>query len=113
MIEEAISFIMDKVMMVSLFSAIIIFTWIAIKSRSARTFQFQISLFLLIWICGELFHVLDPQILEKSDQMDGVSHLIHLAAMIIFAMIILLRFFYSKRTEKNIADGDHADFYLD
>ena len=36
-----------------LFVALGIFVWLAWRSRSVKSFQFQISIFLLIWIGGE------------------------------------------------------------
>ena len=41
-----------------LFVALGIFVWLACRSHSVKSFQFQISIFILIWIGGEIMTTL-------------------------------------------------------
>lgn len=91
-----------------LFVALSIFIWLAVRSRGITTFQFQIAIFILIWILGEIIGVLQEyQIIILSpffDQLPDISLQIHLSSMIFLSVMLWIRFYYSERRQKKLID---------
>ena len=89
-----------------LFVALGIFVWLAWRSRSVKSFQFQISIFLLIWIGGEFMTTLhESGLFDVPYELHGLGMQIHLVSMILFASIIFVRFYYSYRAGYNIIES--------
>ncbi len=103
-------FIMDNITTMLLFVALGLFGWLAIKSRNIRNFQFQISIFIIIWTLGEIASVLrDSKIIVPSPIQSDVGLEIHVISMFFFSMMLWLRFYYSQRNgKKMIEDVDAA-----
>lgn len=103
-------FIMDNITTMLLFVALGLFGWLAIKSRNIRNFQFQISIFIIIWTLGEIASVLrDSKIIVPSPIQSDVGLEIHVISMFFFSMMLWLRFYYSQRNgKKMIEDVDTA-----
>ena len=93
-----------------LFVSLGIFGWLAIKSHNIRTFQFQISSFIIIWIAGEIVNVI-IRINEIDHGIEDIGMQIHLVAMVLFAVLIWTRFYYSRRAGKKIVN-ESSDYYL-
>ena len=91
-----------------LFIALSIFIWLAVRSRGITTFQFQIAIFIIIWILGEIIGVLQEyQIIILSpffDQLPDISLQIHLSSMIFLSVMLWIRFYYSERRQKKLID---------
>jgi hypothetical protein len=92
-----------------LFIALSIFIWLAVRSRGITTFQFQISVFIIIWILGEIVGVLQEyQIVMLSsifNWLPDISLQIHLLSMIFLSVMLWLRFYYSERRQKRLIDN--------
>jgi hypothetical protein len=95
-----------------LFIALGIFIWLAVRSRGITTFQFQISVFIIIWILGEIIGILQEyQIVILSsifNWLPDISLQIHLLSMIFLSVMLWIRFYYSERRQKRLID-DVAD----
>jgi hypothetical protein len=91
-----------------LFIALSIFLWLAVRSRGITTFQFQIAIFILIWILGEIIGVLQEfQIIILSpffNQLPDISLQIHVSSMIFLSVMLWIRFYYSERRQKKLID---------
>jgi hypothetical protein len=91
-----------------LFIALSIFIWLAVRSRGITTFQFQIAIFILIWILGEIIGVLQEyQILILSpffNRLPDISLQIHLSAMVFLSVMLWIRFYHSERRQKKLID---------
>src|SRR4029079_2742077 len=86
-----------------LFVALGIFVWLAWRSRNIKSFQFQISIFLLIWIGGEFISTLhESGVLYFPYELHDLVMQIHLVSMILFASIIFVRYYISYRAGYNI-----------
>ena len=89
-----------------LFVALGIFVWLAWRSHSVKSFQFQISIFLLIWIGGEFMTTLhESGLFDFQYELHDLGMQIHLVSMVLFASIIFVRFYYSYRAGYNIIEG--------
>ena len=91
-----------------LFIALSIFIWLAVRSRGITTFQFQISVFIIIWILGEIIGILQEyQIVILSpifNWLPDISLQIHLLSMIFLSVMLWIRFYYSERRQKRLID---------
>lgn len=73
--------------------AFILFTRLALRVRTIRSLQFQLSLFLIVWIISEGLRLLDftGLISATADtRLLGLS--IHTVSMVIFALFVVYRF---------------------
>jgi hypothetical protein len=85
--------------------ALSIFGWLTVKTRKIRGFQFQISLFILIWIGGEVVNSLEEGGAIQLFSTNGISMYIHLSAMATFSAMLWTRFYLSQRSGKKMADS--------
>ena len=110
--ESSISGIMSLVLLVLLSAALGIFGWLAASSRNIRKFQFQISIFLIIWIVGEIVDVYLNGKLSLASGIQDTGMQIHVVAMAFFCTMIWLRYYYSHARRTKVVD-DPADYYVD
>jgi hypothetical protein len=97
--ETALLFL-EKSTIFLLVISLAVFSWSALSSRSLRTFQFQMSIFVIIWVVGEIMRFLQE---EKIFTIFGVGDLgavLHTVAMIFFSLMLWIRFYYSRRSGK-------------
>ena len=88
-----------------LFGSLVIFAWLAIKSRSMRSFQFQISVFIAIMVVGGLVDLLlNKGMIKVSSAFQELGFLIHVGSMIFFSMMIWLRYYNSKKSGKKMIE---------
>ena len=91
----------------------ILFGYLALRSRNIRSFQFQISIFILIWMAGELANVLlENGIITVPGFMQEIGYEIHLGSMVFFGVFLYGRYYYSsKRGRKLIENVEIEDFH--
>ncbi len=101
--------LMDSITTMLLLIALGIFVWLAVQSKSIRNFQFQISVFIIIWISGEIAGILqDNGIIVLSPVQADIGLEIHVVSMLFFSMMLWLRYYYSRRSGKKMME-DVAD----
>ena len=91
----------------------VLFGYLAIKSRNIRSFQFKISILILIWMAGELVKVLlENGIISMPRFMEEIGYEIHLGSMIFFGVFLYGRYYYSsKRGRKLIENVEIEDYH--
>jgi len=104
MSQELASFILDNLTLILLLVAIVIFSWLTIKARNVRSFQFQISIFLVVWIIGEVIGFLAGKNIIQLGISNDLSLEVHLSAMTFFCLMLWLRFYTSKRSGKKMIE---------
>jgi hypothetical protein len=77
-----------------------LFSWSAISSRNIRKFQFQMSIFVLIWIAGEIVRVLHEEGIFTIFGRSEVCMILHTIAMLFFSLMLWIRFYYAKKSGK-------------
>jgi bacteriorhodopsin len=81
-----------------------VFVWLTARSRNIRSFQFQISIFIVIWVTGEIVDLLGEEGTKLfSDSETGMY--IHVLAMAMFSAMIWIRFVMSEKKGKKLADS--------
>ncbi len=86
---------------------LVIFVWLAIRSKSIKNFQFQIFVFIAVYILGEIiesnriaiFSVLPPDIGSQ----------IHVGSAIFFTIMVWFRFYYAEKSGKNMVESSSID----
>ena len=112
-VQASISAAMENVLIGLLVVALGIFGWLATISRNIRAFQFQISVFIIIWITGELVDMIQSGKFLAAPGIESAGSQIHLGAMIFFSAMIWLRFISARAKGKKIVDEPPADYFID
>jgi hypothetical protein len=95
---------LDVLTLTLLLIALSIFALIAVRSKNVRTFQFQISIFIVIWILGEAANTLQASGLILPRNLQNFGMQIHLVSMVFFGIMLWVRFYYSERAGKKLKD---------
>ena len=97
--------------LVILFVLLAIFGWLAVKHRNIRNFEFQIFIFIIIYIIGEVIE--DYKIPSLSALSPYLGSQIHIVAAAFLAIILWLRLYHvrgsgSKTVDKleSVTEGD-------
>ena len=80
------------------------FVWLTAKSRNIKSFQFQISLFIVIWIIGELMDLLEEEGSIKLFSGSEIGMYVHILAMAMFSAMLWIRFYTSEKSGKKMVD---------
>jgi hypothetical protein len=100
-------FLQEDMTLVLLLISIGIFGYLALKSRNIRSFQFQISIFILIWIASELTNVLlETGLISLPSSFQEIGYELHVVSMVFFAIFIYGRYLYAYRRGREILDRD-------
>lgn len=106
----SVLFIMSNIAIILLLVALGIFAWLAARDKNVRSFQFQVSIFLIVWILGEITGILQGSGIVIFPALQGAIELeIHTGSMIFFSVLLWLRFFYSERSGKKIVEDLDAN----
>jgi len=86
---------------VLLLATLSIFVWLAARSKNIRSFQFQISIFIIIWVLGGIVYILqDSGTIVVSPLQGDIGLEINVVAVAFLGIMIWLRFYYSQRSRK-------------
>jgi len=97
--------LMNSITTMLLLIALGMFVWLAVRSKNIKTFQFQISIFIIIWISGEISGILqDSGIIVLSPVQGDIGLEIHVVSMVFFSMMLWLRYYYSERSGKKMIE---------
>jgi len=100
---------MNNITIILLLIALGIFVWQAARSKNIRGFQFQISIFLVIWILGEIVGSLEDNGIIVFPALQGNIGLeIHVVSMVLFSLMLWLRFYYSEKSGKKMIEDVDA-----
>jgi hypothetical protein len=96
---------MNNITIILLLIALGIFVWQISRSKSIRSFQFQISIFLVVWILGEIVGNLEDNGIIVFPALQGNLGLeIHVVSMVLFGLMLWLRFYYAERSGKKMIE---------
>ena len=93
---------------------LVIFVWLAIKSKNIKSFQLQISIFIVVYIIGGIIENNNGRIAMFSTLPPEIGSQIHVIAAIFFTIMIWFRFYYAdlrgkKMIEKPNNSNNDAD----
>src|SRR5215467_5213253 len=83
-----------------------IFVWLAARSKDIRSFQFQISIFIIVWILGGVAYILqDSGIIVISPLQGDIGLEINIVSVAFLSIMIWLRFYYFQRISKRMVEA--------
>jgi hypothetical protein len=89
-----------------LLAALSIFVWLAARSKDIRSFQFQISIFIIVWVLGGVAYVLqDSGRIVVSPLQGDIGLEIHVVSVAFLSIMIWLRFYYSQGSRKRTVEA--------
>ena len=93
---------------------LVIFVWLAIRSKNIKSFQLQISVFIAVYIVGGIIENNNGRIAILSVLSPDIGSQIHVIAAIFFTIMTWFRFYYAdlrgkKMIEKPTNSNNHAD----
>ena len=93
---------------------LVIFVWLAIRSKNIKSFQLQISVFVAVYIIGGIIENNNGRIAMFSELPPEIGSQIHVIAAIFFTIMIWFRFYYAdlrgkKMIEKPNNSSNDAD----
>ena len=83
---------------------LIIFIWLAIKSKNIKSFQFQLMVFILMYLVGQIIENNGDSVFFSVLPKDFGSQ-IHVIAAAFFTIMILFRFYYANPRKKKMIDN--------
>jgi hypothetical protein len=86
---------------------LIIFIWLAIKSRDIKSFQFQLMVFILMYFVGQVIENNGDSVFFSTLPKDFGSQ-IHVIAAAFFTIVMLFRFYYANPRKKKMIES-HRD----
>lgn len=95
---------MSDITLILSFIPLIIFIWLALRSKSIKAFQFQISIFIAVYILGEIIE--NNRIAVFSTLPPNIGSQIHIGSAIFFTIIIWFRFYYAEKRGKKMIESN-------
>lgn len=78
-----------------------IFGWLAVRYKNIRNFEFQISIFIILYIIGELLEVNNVTSLSS---LPYIGSEIHVASAVLLLMILWYRLYYVRKSGRRMID---------
>jgi hypothetical protein len=78
-----------------------IFGWLVVRYRNIRSFEFQISIFVILYIAGE---VLEVNNVTSLLSLQYIGSEIHLASAVLLLMILWFRLYYARKSGRRMID---------
>lgn len=89
--------------LVILFMSLAIFGWLAVRYRNIRSFEFQISIFIMVYIVGEIIEDYNNKIPFFS-AFPYIGSQIHLVAAVFLSIILWIRLYFVRKGGRKIVD---------
>ena len=84
---------------------LLIFVWLTLRSKSIKAFQFQISIFIAVYILGEIIENNNNRIAIFSALPPDIGSQIHVGSAIFFTIMIWFRFYYAEKRGKKMVES--------
>jgi hypothetical protein len=94
---------MNDITLALLLGSLIIFGYLAFRSRNIRKFQFQISIFIIVWVIGEIIQ--NKRIVGIIPSPE-IGLVIHASSMVFLTIMLWLRLYFSKKRGKTMIEED-------
>jgi hypothetical protein len=88
--------------LVILFTSLAIFGWLAVRYRNIRSFEFQISIFIIVYIVGEIIE--DYNKMPFFSIFPFIGSQIHLLAAVFLSIILWIRLYSARESGRKIVD---------
>ena len=100
-------FSMGGIALIILFMSLAIFGWLTVRNRNIRSFEFQISVFILVYIIGEIIEDYKIPSLLSSPY---IGSQIHIASAVLLAIIVWLRLYSVRKSGRMIDKLESVEY---
>ena len=100
--DSGFLFSMSGLMLIILFMSLAIFGWLAVRYRNIRSFEFQISIFIMVYIVGEIIE--DYNKIPFFSAFPYIGSQIHLVAAVFLSIILWIRLYSARKSGRKIID---------
>ena len=87
------------VTLIILFMSLAIFGWLTVRNRNIRSFEFQITVFIVVYIIGE---IIEDYKIPSLSSIPYLGSQIHIVSAILLAIILWLRLYSVRKSGKMI-----------
>ncbi|MGC1930710.1 MAG: hypothetical protein WA667_17205 [Candidatus Nitrosopolaris sp.] len=103
-IQSSINFLSygSNLTLIILFASLAIFGWLAIRYRNIKNFEFQIFVFIIVYIVGEILE--DYKIPSLAASLPYLGSQLHLIAAAFLAIILWFRLYYVRSSGRKTID---------
>jgi hypothetical protein len=98
-IDSGFLFSMGGITVIILFMSLAIFGWLTVRNRNIRSFEFQITAFIIVYIIGE---IIEDYKIPSLLSIPYIGPQIHIASAVLLAIILWLRLYSVKKSGKLI-----------
>lgn len=97
--------VMSSITLILLLATLYAFVLLAARSKDIRSFQFQISIFIIIWVSGQVVDILQESgIIVLSPLQGDIGLEIHVVSLVFLSIMLWVRFYYSERSVRRIIE---------
>jgi hypothetical protein len=97
--------VMSSITLILLLATLCAFVMLAARSKDIRSFQFQISIFIIIWVSGQVVDILQESgIIMLSPLQGDIGLEIHVVSLVFLSIMLWVRFYYSERSVRRIIE---------
>ena len=97
--------VMSSITLILLLATLCAFVLLAARSKDIRSFHFQISIFIIIWVSGQIVDILQESgIIVLSPLQGDIGLEIHVISLVFLSIMLWVRFYYSERSMRRIIE---------
>ncbi|MGA9153063.1 MAG: hypothetical protein WBZ36_21000 [Candidatus Nitrosopolaris sp.] len=97
--------IMSSITLILLLATLCAFVLLAARSKDIRSFHSQISIFIIIWVSGQVVDILQESgIIVLSPLQGDIGLEIHVVSLVFLSIMLWVRFYYSERSVRRIIE---------
>jgi hypothetical protein len=97
--------VMSSITVILLLATLCAFVLLAARSKDIRSFQFQISIFIIIWVLGQVVDILQESgIIVLSPLQGDIGLEVHVVSLVFLSIMLWVRFYYSERSVRRMIE---------
>jgi ABC-type uncharacterized transport system permease subunit len=97
---------MGGVTLIILFMSLAIFGWRTVRNRNIRSFEFQITVFIVVYIIGE---IIEDYKIPSLSSIPYLGSQIHIVSAVLLAIILWLRLYSVRKSGKMIDELESVE----
>ena len=102
--------VMSSITLILLLATLSAFVFLAARSKDIRSFHFQISIFIIIWVSGQIVDILQESgIIVLSPLQGDIGLEIHVVSLVFLSIMLWVRFYYSERSMRRIIEDTASE----
>jgi hypothetical protein len=105
-IDSGFLFSMGGITLIILFMSLAIFGWLTVRNRNIRSFEFQITVFIVVYIIGE---IIEDYKIPSLSSIPYLGSQIHIVSAVLLAIILWLRLYSVRKSGKMIDELESVE----